>query len=331
MSKRCFKRLRLLLTLGLLLLWMVGAVADTPAAPPVTVTITSPTEGSVVGGPAVRIEHRITHPKDFLLRAIETQVVEIGMPSLSLPLSASPWLEEDDTVILNTLPMHNGPCRITTRVVYIQGGQLSTVTSEPVTVTVKNLWITKASPATALFTVKLKQSQTVTVDFEHYQAAGSYRVEYLFRMPQSAEIIRKVVHERVTTHHDACTFTADRESFPWGAYICFDVKVSNGIDAATLLSPTCRVIIDDAEIIDDDKVSVVYALSEPPSHGGLIVLCYADLVFIAKSEGLSEQCRDWEHPVVIPFDATSFRSIYVGMDNHTDNRGRSPQPIPPES
>ena len=203
--------------------------------------------------------------------------------------------------------------------------------SKPVMVTVKNLWVTRASPATAFFAVKVRESQTITVDFDHYQATGTYRVEYSFRRPWQAAIIRSIVHNHVTTHHDACTFIADTETLPFGAYVCFEIKVTCDNDAATLLSPTCKVIQKDAEVFYRSEAHVVYALSEPPKPGGLTILCFSDLNLVSSQEGLSEQCRDWEHPVVIPFHDTSFRSVYVGKDSHTDNRGRSPQPITPES
>lgn len=324
----------LLLVLALLTLWAVTAYADAPA---VTVKIVSPAAGAVVGGDGVRVENRVTHPAGITIEAVETQAAEVGASALTLPLSFDGWeiRDKDHPDIYpetwNTLPMHNGECRLTTLVVCQQGKKRFTVISEPVTVTVKNLWITKTDPVTAFFAVKAGESRTVTVDFDHYQAAGPYRVEYSFLIPGGTEPIRTVVHERVTAHQDSCVFTADKASLPWGAYVCFDIKVTCANDAATLISPTCKVIQDDAEVRDED-VSVVYALSEPPKPGGLTILCYSDLNFISKQEGLSEQCRDWEHPVVIPFpEATSFRSIYVGMDNHTDNRGRAPQPIMPES
>ncbi|MHB9133982.1 MAG: hypothetical protein ACYDBB_23180 [Armatimonadota bacterium] len=75
-----------------------------------------------------------------------------------------------------------------------------------------------------------------------------------------------------------------------------------------------------------------YLLSEPPQAGSLVISCYSDLVLCAQSPGLREQARNGDHPVTItlPSTMTSVRTIFTGMDNHTDNRGRSPQPILPE-
>jgi hypothetical protein len=228
--------------------------------------------------------------------------------------------------------MHNGQCRITTIVVCLQGKKRFVVVSKPVTVMVKNLWITSACPTSAFFALKGGASQAITVNFDHYQATGPYRVEYSFRRPGSEEVFRSIVHEHMTPHHDTCTFTADKETLPWGVYVCFDIKVSCDYDAATLISPTCKVLQETAEVLNIPQVRLVYALSEPPGPGGLTILCYSDLHLISSQTGLSEQCCDWEHPVVLPFPAaTSFRSVYIGMDNHTDNRGRAPQPMMPES
>lgn len=330
-------RLSLLLVLGLLTFRVVSGFAATPGKPDVTVIIASPSAGELIGGDNVRVENQVTHSKDIEIKAVETQVTEIGTPALSLPLSVRYASEKDNgksttyLETLNTLPMHNGPCNIITRVVCQQGEKQFIIRSKPVLVTVKNLWITQASPSTAFFTVQSKGSETISVNFEHYKTAGPYRVEYTFRMPISTEIIRTIVHDHVVAHQDSCTFTADKETFPWGAYVCFDIKITCDNDAATLISPTCKMLKEDFELLHDTEVHVVYALSEAPKPGGLTILLYSDLNLLSLQEGLSEQCRDWEHPVVMPFiDKGSLRSIFIGTDNHTDNRGRAPQPFMPE-
>lgn len=320
----------------IVILSLAGAQAQDVKVPEVSIAISSPVAGTMVGGDNIKILHNVISEKGVAIRDIQTQITEIGEPTLSLSLSIEPWQANEQQiypVIWNSLPMHNGPCRITSRVVYQKGKETFSVISSPVNVIVTNLWITAATPANAFFALKVKESQTVSVDFEHYKASGPYRVEYTFFWLGMDEELRKVVHENVTSHHDQCIITADKESFPWGAYISFNIKVSCAGDESSLISPSCKVVTDDTEIITNSpNVKLVYALSEPPANKGLTILCYSHLELITSVEGLSEQCRDWDNPISVVFNNyTSFRSIYVGRDNHTDNRGRSPLLIMPWS
>lgn len=307
-----------------------------------SIAISYPTAGSVVGGENIKILHKTKLSDGVTISEIQTQITEIGDPALSLSLSNDSnnrGTNDADTnpVSWNSLPMHNGPCKITSRAILRKGDKYFTVQSVPITVTVQNLWITATSPANAFFAIKLNETKKISVDFDHFLAKGPYRVEYniYHAMIVSNGAFRTIVHENVTGHHDQCDIIADKDSLPYGAYISFDIKVSCQGDEATLVSPICKGITDNSSnFIESSKIHLVYTLSEPPAPGGLSILCYSNLKLITTVKDLSEQCRDWENPVIIDFDFhqnSSFRSIYIGWDNNKNNRGRTSQPIMPWS
>lgn len=305
-----------------------------------SISITFPANNAVVGGANIRILHQVKTAENVTICEIHTQITETGDPALSISLS-NEYMDEADIaaanhpVIWNSLPMHNGPNQIISSAILKKGDKYITVKSAPITVTVKNLWISASSPNNAFFTLKLHETKRISVDFDHYQAKGPYRVEYMLRMPMNETVLRIIVHENVIGHHDHLDISADKETLPFGAYLCFDIKVSYQGDEATLVSPNCKGVNDNFSLLADlATIKLVYTLSEPPGGSGLTILCYSDLELITAVEGLSEQCRDWANPVIVDLDINkydSFRTVFVGWDNNKNNRGRSSQPIRPWS
>lgn len=326
---------------------MLGLVAPVLAAKAVTVAVVSPEQKAIVGGPALAITTQVTHPAEVTVREVQLTLVEIGVHAYTLsyaafwPLQPKHATESAYQVTVNTLPMHNGPCAITARAICEQGEQTFTVESAPITIWVTNLWITDATPRAAFFTVRAGEEQIVRVTFDHYRWAGPYRVTYTFRDPaQNMKILRTVVHDNVRGHADSYRYAPSKaEAHNGGAYVCYNVTVESARegDRASYISPTCRVLHDDFTFAGDEATGgctfrVVYTLSTPPGPEGLSILAYSNLRQLCPASRISDQQRNWDRPVLltIPSPLTGLRTIFLGCDNRTDNRGRRPQHILPE-
>ncbi|MHB9133983.1 MAG: hypothetical protein ACYDBB_23185 [Armatimonadota bacterium] len=198
-------------------------VEDGGRTPDVAVAITNLRSDEAVGGETVPIHVAVDAPRGVTIRAVAVRIQEEGRADTAETLPATPVKAAGKTqhralyqAGWNTMLLHNSRYQLAATVQYTRGTTTYTQESRAVTVAVKNLWITSATPSTAFFALPTGRSQVINVNFDHYQAHGRYTVEYTLRMTMAnTDVLQTVTHRDVRTHHDALTVTADRENHPF--------------------------------------------------------------------------------------------------------------------
>lgn len=328
------------------------AIVKVTTNPPSTINDTIDTNGPV-GGNSVSIYVRILYDADVSnIGSVTVNIHEANNPTpvtsfvLNTCTPLSPTSSGDNIVYesiytgtWNTLtsppytatnPMiYNDSYCFQATTTYQISGLSATALSGLVTVPVKNLWITDANPAKAFFLLEAGQTQQINVDFDHYLSSASYySITYTiyFTWKNSTPIYTET-HSTVSEHSDSLTFDPGKIGCQYGGYFCYDIKITYNGDSITYCSPTCSVTQDALTSPDCNDVSFQYSLSEIPLAGSIEIDVFSNLQPQGSATGLSN--RSDNILINIPPDAPSTRAIISGKDNHTDNRGKTPQQFLP--